>query len=209
MNTVRSLTETGTQVSIVNQIVQKVLHNPKLSQQFFSLYDGSFHRGEVDPQLEGDNLSLDAFRVSDICSMNSFSAGPTKIEEREEPSALYIMPSYMNHSCKGNCARYFIGDLMVIRALRNIPNGTELTMSYVPPNDSYADRTRKMAKHNFVCDCDLCVVDRSEPVLSVQTRALAMKKFENEIRDKLRTNSISDVQAIQEIQKIVALMEKT
>ena len=41
--------------------------------------------------------------------------------------------SYINHSCRKSATRAFIGDVMIVRATRGIPTGSEVTFRYQPP----------------------------------------------------------------------------
>lgn len=46
-------------------------------------------------------------------------------------TALYYYPSYFNHNCKPNVARYSIGDVMFFVTNQNISKGKELCISYI------------------------------------------------------------------------------
>lgn len=43
-----------------------------------------------------------------------------------EASGVWILASYINHSCLGNCCRSFIGAMQIVRATEDLPPGTEL-----------------------------------------------------------------------------------
>lgn len=73
-------------------------------------------------------------------------------------SGVWQQASYINHSCNPNCARVFIGDMVIIRAAKDLPAGTELTAAYFFTEDDHTfDQVRRtMASWDFICACDLC-----------------------------------------------------
>lgn len=71
--------------------------------------------------------------------------------------ALWALPSLLNHSCLPTCAVSLVGKAMFIRATRDLPAGTELTISYVV-SDSL-DREQLTKAWNFACRCERCLFD--------------------------------------------------
>ncbi|KAI8816967.1 uncharacterized protein EV422DRAFT_488141, partial [Fimicolochytrium jonesii] len=69
----------------------------------------------------------------------------------------YPLGSLLNHSCNPNCTVVFRGRTQVIRAIRDIEAGEELTITYVDamlkPDDR---RIALMEKYRFTCVCDRC-----------------------------------------------------
>jgi len=45
---------------------------------------------------------------------------------RSKASGIWIISSYINHSCISNCRRSFIGDMQIIRATQDLHADTEL-----------------------------------------------------------------------------------
>jgi hypothetical protein len=75
-------------------------------------------------------------------------------------NGFWIHTSYINHSCLPNSVRTFIGDMLLLRATRDISTGDEITAQYITPELTYQDRQRKyVGTWNFKCDCPLCEVD--------------------------------------------------
>lgn len=56
---------------------------------------------------------------------------------KEKLSALWIIFSFMNHSCDYNSTRFSIGNYLFVRAKRLIKRGDEITTPYIS------------AEHNF------------------------------------------------------------
>jgi hypothetical protein len=70
---------------------------------------------------------------------------------------IWIKASYINHSCLGNVRRSFIGDMMIVRAAKDLDVGTELMFPYEAPEGIYTSKTeRKFKNWGFVCTCALC-----------------------------------------------------
>lgn len=55
---------------------------------------------------------------------------------------MWIKASYINHARVSNAFRSFIGDLMIMHAMKDVAKGTEITMPYRTP-DWDAAETRK------------------------------------------------------------------
>jgi hypothetical protein len=50
---------------------------------------------------------------------------------------IWINASYINHSCLGNVRRSFIGDMMIVRAAKDMAACTELMFPYKTPEGIY------------------------------------------------------------------------
>jgi hypothetical protein len=72
---------------------------------------------------------------------------------------LWEAASYINHSCIPNAGASFIGDVMVVRAMQDLPPGTEITLAYSTPMTSYATRQKRLAIWEFMCSCPLCKME--------------------------------------------------
>mmetsp|Transcript_1604 Transcript_1604/g.4862 ORF Transcript_1604/g.4862 Transcript_1604/m.4862 type:complete len:706 (-) Transcript_1604:57-2174(-) len=70
---------------------------------------------------------------------------------------LYPLASFINHSCEPNAIISFDGNKLVVRALENIPRGTEITIAYV---ELYAPldvrRDALLSRKGFLCRCSRC-----------------------------------------------------
>jgi hypothetical protein len=85
---------------------------------------------------------------------NKFS----KKEAKFHSCGIWINASYINHSCLGNVRRSFIGDMMIVRAAKDIDACTELIFPYEAPVGIYDSLKVKQKFKNwgFVCGCALC-----------------------------------------------------
>ena len=71
--------------------------------------------------------------------------------------------SYFNHSCMPNAYKQSHGGVISIQALRDIPPGSEITISYVPLDyDRAARQTILMDYFGFHCACARCIAEEEE-----------------------------------------------
>jgi hypothetical protein len=148
--------------------VRKLFNNPSLAPQILTLYGGDSYTNHTNPPIVDGQLTLNVFQILQIVDHNvyGFEAGhahhpygTTRYSPNEEKESLglFVHASYMNHSCLNNTSRSIIGDMMIVRATRDIPANTEITTSYLSPNIGEPNRTNELAKAwKFQCDCKLC-----------------------------------------------------
>jgi tetratricopeptide (TPR) repeat protein len=157
-------------------IVQKLLNNPSQVDTVMGLYGD--YRGLGKHLIMGDSGPvIDAFQVHDIVARNAFGTGPESsgCHSREENAStgLWILASYINHSCIPNARREYLGDLMVLRATRPIGAGEEIMHSYDESSDYDARTAALMNTWGFTCTCALCNAERADsPALRKKRREL-------------------------------------
>lgn len=98
---------------------------------------------------------------------SEFNANPSA-KEREtghDTAGIWLLASRINHSCAGNCRRSFIGDMQIVRAVRDMPAGTELLFTYCQPKvlESYGDAQKRTENWGFSCECELCMDKKATP----------------------------------------------
>ncbi len=129
-----------------SQLIQTVMTNPSLLASLYALSDGKMpsalplivNGNPVLPESEGEVPDWD--RIENITTTNAFTCC------NGSGSALYLLPSLFNHSPEYNCVSFQAGDLMVIRAGRDIAKGEELTISYSIGNEEETS-SRIVEKH--------------------------------------------------------------
>jgi len=62
------------------------------------------------------------------------------LQDKSRSVGLWILASYINHSCLPNIYRSTIGNTMIVRAAADLLAGTELRHSYIDSETSYEDR---------------------------------------------------------------------
>jgi hypothetical protein len=122
-------------------------------------------------------------------------------------TGLWTKASYINHSCAPNCARSFIGDMMIIRAISPIAKGTEITHQYATPDASFTFRRDLFpANWEFSCSCRLCDGEEASPdPMHIKRRDLA-----NKIKSEaLRASSSSRISSatIKHVERLTKKLE--
>ncbi|OQV16497.1 hypothetical protein BV898_09336 [Hypsibius exemplaris] len=115
----------------------------------------------------------DMERLSHIQATNAFGLTPgSKIG-----SGLFVAASYFNNSCLPNACDSSYNDIMVVHAVKPIKRGDEVTISYYDCSwPSYRERQNYFQR--FVCSCELCRLDLSEPTATMTLRdQLNMEEF--------------------------------
>ncbi|KAL2698371.1 hypothetical protein AAEP93_011081 [Penicillium crustosum] len=178
----------GTQAELIELITQKLHKNPSLIPDFVDLHHGTYKSVDV---LEVDGIPIvDTFLVERIILLNGFGCPLTsreshidcmkggndttkKVNKQFHSSGVWPMASHINHSCLSNARRSFIGDMMIVRASRDLPPNTEITFWYQSPMLRDPKEFPLNLQHwGFKCDCILCQEARSasSSVLSNRSR---------------------------------------
>lgn len=124
------------------------------------------------PQTRPDNVGqnpIDVMLIEDITFHNFFGGQSVGIASLSgsghlpSTAALHILPSFFNHSCIPNATWRTMGDLLVVRANKDIQRGVEITLAYTSPIGGYSDRAQRLyPKITTPCDCQLCTWDRKD-----------------------------------------------
>lgn len=155
--------------------IDKIIHNPKQARQFLDLHDGGKFQNKVPKFLDG-MATVDTFLVQAIDRLNGFDFPGIKSTEDgsgEQPTAagIWLHVSHANHSCIPNADRSFIGDMMVVRATRDIKAGEEITLAHVSASDPYLERKERLSSYGIECGCKLCKTEKSIPNKRLSKRA--------------------------------------
>ncbi|KAJ3702697.1 hypothetical protein LUZ61_006402 [Rhynchospora tenuis] len=69
---------------------------------------------------------------------------------------LWILPSFVNHSCSPNARRVHVGDWLILHASRDIKAGEEVTFAYFDVLRPLKDRQESLKTWGFECKCVRC-----------------------------------------------------
>jgi hypothetical protein len=160
-------------------IVQKLLNNPSQADKVMDLH-GDYRGIGKQLVMRDSGPVIDTFQVYDIVARNAFgpdpvySSGQHGDEDASNASTgLWILASYINHSCIPNAKKEYMGDLMVLRATRPVSAGEEITDSYYESSDYDARTTALMNTWGFTCTCALCIAEKADsPALRKKRREL-------------------------------------
>ncbi|KAI9905711.1 hypothetical protein PsorP6_013790 [Peronosclerospora sorghi] len=106
--------------------------------------------------------------VSIAARINENSHSLDALDEKHLVAAVGLFPicALINHSCQPNCIYSNGGDsLMEVRALRDITEGEELTLSYIDIDMEREERRKLLrATKHFDCHCKRCSMPLSESI---------------------------------------------
>ncbi|XP_064093706.1 SET and MYND domain-containing protein 4-like [Macrobrachium nipponense] len=135
-------------------IFTKLLH---MSERFFV----NSRREPFTPTRE-DFIAAGSVVLSHIfkCHFNLIGVTDCRME-KDVGAGIFPTLALINHSCDANLKFYTFGRTMVVRAIRPIQAGEELTVAYGTcfENSNLLERRRMLVKYQFTCSCEACVND--------------------------------------------------
>ena len=83
----------------------------------------------------------------------------------------------MKHSCLPNASRAFLGDLLILRACRDIKKGEHVSVSHVNSSIPLPERKAELTQPpGTPCDCAFCVIEEKEGQRMRQRRVDLVQK---------------------------------
>ncbi|KAK0100838.1 hypothetical protein ONS95_007285 [Cadophora gregata] len=196
----------GTHVSQLTEIYQKLANNSSMASEFLDLYSDSYKRA-TEVKVDGAPV-VDSFLIERIVSLNVFGSTVTSKDTLQTSSqdsifgasGLWIKAAYINHTCMKNCARTFIGDMMIVRATKDMPADTELGWCYADPMNREKMQKSLSDSWGFKCNCALCRDDAKTPTkVKAKRKEILASLATSDPRDaavKLENTYISPVKDI-------------
>lgn len=137
------------------------------------------------------NVSSIRFLAQKLMHYNSFDCFTSRYKQYQSTSSmldnkvapshscgLWVQASYINHSCNNNAMRTFAGDLMIVRASKDIDAGCEVTWDYVDTGGTtYKDIEEKLKPWGFSCTCSICQDGRATPTSVIAQRCSLRQKI--------------------------------
>lgn len=124
-------------------------------------------------------------RICGVVQCNAFGhTGVSRKNEKEITRSwscgIWMLPSFMNHSCKPNVGTVVVGDAMIVVAARGLKCGEELTVAYFDIFRPLKERRISMLHSwNFVCTCRRCALEENmTEALMVLSRAYSFRETE-------------------------------
>ena len=183
----------GSDAWLIPTIVQHILDNPSLAGEILAFRDQTRIRESIEFDEQGRPI-IDAFKIDGILNLIQIQAlpkfhvllnresGGDDLENRMHAHynrGVWIKTSYINHACTRNVDRTFIGDMVIVTAVRVIKKGEEILFNYNASSADVQERNDRLQRyHGFKCGCSLCIEQRQEPQDIIDRRA--------DIRGKLR-----------------------
>lgn len=104
---------------------------------------------------------LDATRILSILDVNSIVEDSISSKVLGKNSdyygvGLWVLASFINHSCIPNARRLHVGDYVIVHASRDVKAGEELTFSYFDVLNPLEKRSEMSQTWGFRCSCRRC-----------------------------------------------------
>jgi hypothetical protein len=109
---------------------------------------------------EKEKMLVDDKRIRDIISRNSID-GTEHVQVDRNFSGLWLLPSFINHSCLPNSNWRKLGSALFIYASKTIKRGEEITVSYFDALVPLSQRQAKCGRWGFECKCRRCILELS------------------------------------------------
>ncbi|KAL6648734.1 hypothetical protein ACP70R_012958 [Stipagrostis hirtigluma subsp. patula] len=78
---------------------------------------------------------------------------------------LWVLPSFINHSCHPNARRTHVGDHAIVHSSRDIKAGEEITFAYFDVLVPVSKRREAAKAWGFECRCDRCRFEAEDAIL--------------------------------------------
>ncbi|XP_055806303.1 methyltransferase FGSG_00040 [Solanum dulcamara] len=127
--------------------------------------DIDLFRPEVDDGTRFHDKKIDKEKLLNILDVNSLVEEliSTKVLGKNSDVhgiGLWMLASFINHSCDPNVRRSHVGDHVMIHASKDIKAGEELTFAYFDVFSPFKDREEKAKNWGFVCKCKRCNLEK-------------------------------------------------
>jgi tetratricopeptide (TPR) repeat protein len=188
----------GPRLFLIMSVLQRFHNFPDQTSEFYQLDCGPFSRAPLPDGI------ADVSRIQRICSINQVIieneldlTESNSTDTEMLPCGLWMMPSFINHSCEPNAIRLFFGNLMMVRALKDIRQGEEILVDYVPRSGDIRERRRVLLSFNFKCRCAWCLEDAATlPNLKARREQI----YPVALEDMKRANSGQTEQYVRQIE---------
>jgi hypothetical protein len=159
------------------------------------------------------------FLVERIMSLNVFGCPESSLATHKDVIAnkpgedkayhscgIWTQASYINHSCTSNARRSFIGDMMIVRATRDIESDTEITFWYhIPTGHSVKKmQERLLSSWQFTCSCAICQDEEQTRTTTLAERRMLMEKLKRSCQVANSRNV-----PIVEVERLLKALDKT
>ncbi|XP_031475102.1 methyltransferase FGSG_00040 [Nymphaea colorata] len=162
----------------VDQVRDAALRSEKTLKQLYTLPTGDEDEGSHDlgipnmdifrPDVEETTIGevkLDMGRILKILDANALTENPVlgkkSVNGEEEVCGvgLWILASFINHSCNPNARRLHVGDRILVHSSKDLRKGEEITFSYFDTFLPLKKRQELGKNWGFLCKCERCKVE--------------------------------------------------
>lgn len=180
-------------------IVQQTMRNKSTASQ---IIDIEHH----DPYASEQERESDTFLLLKIAEHNSMAFNDERVSRLGYRYGLWLHASHTKQSCVPNTGKGVIGDLLVVRATRDIKKDEEIFAQYIPRCDEYDHHKAQLKmRYNIECDCILCEADSKAPQ-EINVRQSLAESLQSEWRESAL--AVKDRKLEAEIETVITNGEK-
>jgi tetratricopeptide (TPR) repeat protein len=159
---------------LLAEVTRMLQNNPHRTSEFYQLDSGKLSREPI------PNGTVDIDRINAISEINHIII-ENELDGHERssnlPCGLWILPSFINHSCTENVIRTVYGDLMIVRALRDLQKGEEIVYSYCLHLQDPRYSKEYLSQLPFKCRCAACLEEESTDPIQLTRRVELFAKL--------------------------------
>lgn len=86
---------------------------------------------------------------------------PVTMDNDPDRSGLFLLPAFLNHSCRPNVQRLMANDRLFLRAARDMEQGEELFDNYCELLRPLSHRRTALKAFGFCCNCERCTLEEA------------------------------------------------
>lgn len=210
----------GRKLALLQELVSKVRIQPELHKELFDLHASPDVGNKAVNRW--NPLTFNIYQALSILDCNFYSVSAKTLadchyQDEESPDweaeaqltgadrcpGIWTIVSRVNHSCVPNATWCWIGDLLILRAMHNIGANEEITVSYVPREYIYSERTEALEKQfDVVCRCIKCVADAA---LSIEDQDFMLRGYmQRDATSDVHRHGLTQPQAIAVVANAIA-----
>ncbi|KAK4430015.1 putative protein lysine methyltransferase SET5 [Sesamum alatum] len=158
-NFIDKVVESATKCSEINSLISKLSAGE--DEESLEVPEIGIFRAEAEMNGGVSVEKLDTGRMLSILDVNSMleDAISAKVLGKNtdyHAVGLWILASFINHSCDPNVRRLHVGDHVVVHAARDVKAGEELTLAYFDVLSPLNNRREMANNWGFLCRCKRC-----------------------------------------------------
>jgi hypothetical protein len=114
--------------------------------------------GEVNSSEDIDIDMVKLLAILDVNSLTEDSVSANVLRKNNDcyGVGLWLLPSFINHSCCPNARRLHVGDYLIVHASRDLKAGEEITLAYLDPLTPLNKRKEMSVTWGIHCKCKRC-----------------------------------------------------
>ncbi|KXS97915.1 hypothetical protein AC578_4372 [Pseudocercospora eumusae] len=202
----RNMITEDTRGAPYKDLARYLLKNSEARTKVLKLHSGSIKPPSTSELVDGKPV-IDIFHLHEIWQNNAIACPtPIDVKSRAFPfrntvstdtgSGLWCHTSYANHSCVPNAEKSIVGDLVVLRANRDIERREEILISY----GEYTDQEDKQQAFNMIwgfhCKCELCKAEETMSKENKSTREKLRAQITTPLPENITATSISETKTL-------------